>query len=332
MKKKKKKIVVIGGGTGSFMVLSGLKKHDVDLTAIVAVTDDGGGSTGRLRDEFGFLPVGDMRQCIAALSNSQDDSSLNKLLLYRFAKGEPGLKGHSLGNLILTALEDISGSEVKGLELASQIFKLKGEVVPVSLKLVRLVAHYKSGKKIEGEHKIEINRLKKGDRIVHLETRPIARINSRAKKAILAADLIILGPGDLFDSTIANLVIKGVPQAVKKSKAKTVYIVNLMTLRSQTEGFKVSDHLKTLEQYLSRKADYVLVNKTPIPQKILKTYQEKESEFSVKDDLGKDKRVIRGDFLDKRKIKKAPGDTLKRSLIRHHPGKLAKKIITLLKR
>ncbi len=331
MKKKKKKIVVIGGGTGSFMVLSGLKKHDLDLIAIVAVTDDGG-STGRLRDEFGFLPVGDMRQCIAVLSNSQGNDFLDKLLLYRFVKGERGLKGHSLGNLILIALEDIAGSEVKGLELASQIFKLKGEVIPVSLKLVRLVVHYKSGKKIKGEHKIEINKLKKGDRIVKLETTPIAKINSRAKEAILTADLIILGPGDLFDSTIANLIIKGVPQAIKKSKAKIIYIVNLMTLCSQTEGFKVSDHVKTLEQYLGRKVDYVLVNKTSIPQKIIKTYQRKESEFPVKNDLGEDKRVIRGDFLDKRKIKKAPGDVLKRSLIRHNPEKLAKKIITLLNR
>lgn len=326
---KEKKVVVIGGGTGSFMVLSGLKKWPVFLTAVVTVTDDGG-STGRLRDEFGFLPVGDMRQCIAALSDSQADSFLNKLLLYRFAKGGWGLKGHNLGNLILTALEDIAGSEIKGLELASQIFKLKGEVVPVSLELVRLVAHYKSGEKIEGEHKIEGNKLEKDDRIEKLKTKPQGRINPRAKKAILKADLIILGPGDFFNSTIANLVIKDVPQAIKKSKAKIVYIVNLMTLRSQTEGFRASDHVKTLEKYLGRKVDYILVNKTPIPPKILKTYREKEGESPVEDDLGEDKRVIRDDFLDRRKFKKTPGDALKRSLIRHHPEKLARKIIALL--
>lgn len=326
--KKRKKIVVIGGGTGSFMVLSGLKRYPLDLSAIVAVTDDGG-STGRLRDEFGFLPVGDMRQCIAALSTSQTNSFLNKLLLYRFNRGERGLKGHSLGNLILTALEDIAGSEIKGLELASQIFKLKGEVVPVSLRLVRLVAHYKSGKKIVGEHNIEVNKLKKSDRIVRLETTPVARINPRAKKAISEADLIILGPGDLFDSTIASLVIKGVPRAIKKSKAKIIYIVNLMTLCSQTEGFKASDHVRVLEEYLGRKVDYILLNKTPIPAKILRTYREKEGEFSVEDDFGQDKRVIRGHFLDKRKFRKNSGDALKRSLIRHNSEKLAKKIITL---
>lgn len=325
-----RRIVIIGGGTGSFVVLSGLKKWPVALAAIVAVTDDGG-STGRLRDEFGFLPVGDMRQCIAALSDENIDSHLMNLLLYRFDKGEKGLKGHSLGNLILTALEDITGSESRGLEMAGQIFKLKGQIFPVSLKLVKLVAYYNNGKKIVSEHKIEVKKLKQGERISKLTTQPKARINPRAKKLIEQADLIILGPGDLFDSTIANLVIQGVPPAIKKSGALIVNVVNLMTLRSQTEGFKASDHVKTLEQYLGKKVDYILMNTASIPKKILKNYREKEGEYPVADDLGKDERVIRGDFLDRKKFKKSSGDVLKRSLIRHSPEKLARKIIKILR-
>lgn len=325
----KKKVVVIGGGTGSFVVLSGLKKYPLDLVAVVTVTDDGG-STGRLRDEFGFLPVGDMRQCIAALSTTESNSALKNLLLYRFSRGEKGLKGHSLGNLILTALEDISGSEIKALELASEIFKLDGRVLPVTLKLVRLEAWYRSGKKILGEHKIETNKLQKNDRIIKLKTLPRAKINPRVKTAVENAHLIILGPGDLFDSTIANLVIIGVPEAIKKSRAKIVQVINLMTLKSQTEGFTASEHLKTLEKYLDKRVDYILVNKTPIPAKILEIYHQKEDEHPVKDDLKRDSRVIRGDFLDRRKFKITPGDVLKRSLIRHDPEKLAKKIVSLL--
>lgn len=325
---KKPKIVVVGGGTGSFVVLSGLKKYPVDLNAVVSVTDDGG-STGRLRDEFGFLPVGDLRQCIVALSENEDDSLLKKLLLYRFNKGEKGLKGHSLGNLILTALADIAGSGSKGLEFASKIFKLKGKVLPVSLKPGILVAYHNSGKKIVGEYNIEINKLKKGEGITNLVTFPEASINPGAKKILEAADLVIFGPGDLFNSTIANLVIKGVPEAIKKSKAKIVYVLNLMTLKSQTDGFMASHHVTTLEKYLKKPIDYILVNKEKIPQKILKIYKEKEGEDLVIDDLGKDKRVIRGDFLDKKKVKKTPGDVLKRSLIRHSSEKLAKKIMSL---
>lgn len=324
-KKIRLRIVVIGGGTGSAVVLSGLKKYNVDLTAIVAVTDDGG-STGRLRDEFGFLPVGDMRQCIAALS---DNLLLKDVLLYRFERCE-GLKGHNLGNLLLTALDDMTGSESKALELASRIFRIKGEILPVSLKLVKLAAKYKSGKKIVSEHKIEINKLGKDERIIGLYTIPSASVNPKAAKVIKQADLIILGPGDLFGSTIANLVIKGVPQAIKKSKAKVVLIVNLMTLKSQTHRFTAKEHVRQIERYLGKKVDFLIVNTKKIPTKILKTYQ-KLDEYPVIDDLGQAKRVIRGDFLANHYFRKNKADSLKRSLLRHDSGKLASCIMSLIK-
>lgn len=270
-------MVSIGGGTGTAVVLSGLKNYPVDITAIVAITDDGG-STGRLRDEFGFLPAGDLRQAIAALS---EDRLVRDLLLYRFEKGGAGLKGHNLGNLILTALEDILSSESKGVEAAGRIFRLKGKVLPVSNKPVQLAAQYQSGKIVVSEHKIEKTSIK-DDKIAKLYTIPKANINPKARQVILNGDLIILGPGDLYGSTIANLVIRGVKETLQESRAKIVYILNLMTRVSQTYGFTALDHIKELEKYLGRKVDFVLINSAKIPPEVLTVYQKKEDEYPIK--------------------------------------------------
>ena len=324
-KGKLKKIVVIGGGTGSFVLLSGLKQYPVELTAIVPVTDDGG-STGRLRDEFGFLPVGDMRQCLAALA--ADNGRLRRLLLYRFDKGK-GLVGHNLGNLILTALEDLVGSAPEAVGEAASIFRLKGRVYPVSKKLVKLVADYSSGKTIVSEYKIEKYHLKQGERIAKLYTKPATRLNELAAAAIRAAEMIILAPGDLYNSIIANLVISGMKSALKNSRAKLVYIVNLMTLNSQTHGFAASDHVKEIEKYTGKKVDYILINSQPIKKEIVKAYK-REQEHPVADDLNKDSRVIRQPLLSASVFQKPKSDSLKRSLLRHDSGKLAKAIIKLI--
>lgn len=320
-----KKIVVIGGGTGSFVLLSGLKEYPVELTAIVPVTDDGG-STGRLRDEFGFLPVGDMRQCLAALA--KENGLLRKLLLHRFVKGK-GLEGHNVGNLILTALEEITGGEPEAIAQAAKIFKLKGRVLPISNQLVKLAAEYSTGETIISEHKIETHRLGKNEKIIKLYTIPQASINPNAAQAIQTGDLIIFAPGDLYNSIIANLVISGTKAALKTSPAKFLYIVNLMTLNSQTNYFSASDHVLELEKYAGRKLDYILVNNQPVPSPIQQAYQ-LETEYTVIDDLAADSRVIRKPFLVNTQFKKAKTDQLKRSLLRHHPGKIAKTIISLI--
>jgi uncharacterized cofD-like protein len=321
--------IIIGGGTGSFIVLSGLKHYPVQLSALITVTDDGG-STGRLRDEFGFLPAGDMRQCIVALADENTaNNALRKLLLYRFDQGEPGLIGHNLGNLILTALEDLAGSETGGLKLASKIFKLKGEIHPISLDLVKLGAKYKSGKTIISEHLIEEHNLAEGNRITKLFTKPKAKINPQAKKTISRADFIILGPGDLYGSTIANLVIQGVPQAIQQSSAKIIYILNLMTLKSQTHKYTAKDHLQEIEKYLGRKVDYILVNSQSIPAKIIKKYAQMD-EHPIKDNLGSNSRVIRRKLLAKTKIQKSQSDLVKRSFLRHDSQKLAQIIFQLI--
>jgi len=320
-----KKIVVIGGGTGSFVLLSGLKQYPVDLTAITPVTDDGG-STGRLRDEFGFLPVGDMRQCLAALA--PENGLLRQLLTYRFNKGW-GLKGHNLGNLILTALEDMVGSEPEAIIHAAKIFRLKGKILPVSKKLVKLAAKYSSGKTIISEHKIETHKLKPEEKIIKLYTIPPASINPHARQAIKQADLIILAPGDLYNSLIANLVIKGVKAVIKKTKAKLIYVVNLMTLNSQTHNFTVKDHLNEIEKYSGRKIDKIIINKQPIPQSVIRAYHQQQ-EYPVKDDLYSNKKVIRKNLLAQSTYQKPQSDTLKRSLLRHDSNKLAEVIISLI--
>lgn len=319
-----KKIVVIGGGTGSFVLLSGLKEYPVELTAIVPVTDDGG-STGRLRDEFGFLPVGDMRQCLAALA--ANNGMLRPLLLYRFDKGK-GLAGHNLGNLILTALEDMVGSEPEAVAQAASLFRLKGKVYPVSKKLVKLVAEYSSGKTITSEHKIEDYKLKPSEKIIKLYTNPKTRVNQLAAEAIRQADLIILAPGDLYNSIIANLVIGGMKQALKTSKARLAYIVNLMTLNSQTHGFTAKDHVGEIEKYAGRKIDYILVNNQSIAESFKRIYR-KFDEYPVVDDLGDDERAIRKPLLSQLTFEKPKSDNLKRSLLRHDHKKLAQIIINL---
>ncbi|MEK7622719.1 MAG: gluconeogenesis factor YvcK family protein [Patescibacteria group bacterium] len=324
---QQKKIVVIGGGTGSFVLLSGLKNYPVDLTAIVPVTDDGG-STGRLRDEFGFLPVGDIRQCLAALA--KENGLFQKLFTYRFEKGK-GIKGHSLGNLFLTALEDILGSEPAAVEQISKLFRLKGTILPISRQMVKLAAEYSDGQTIISEHKIEVHRLKKNERIVKLYTLPQALINPQAKVAIETAELVIFAPGDLFNSLIASLVVKGSRSALQRSQAKLVYIVNLMTLNSQTNYFTALDHIKELEKYSGRKIDSIIVNNQPIPPVILQAYKT-QTEYSVEDNLGEDSRVIRQPLLANTPYQKPTSDSLKRSLLRHDSAKLARTIIKLINR
>lgn len=328
MAESRPKIVVIGGGTGSFVVLSGLKRHEVELGAVVTVADSGG-STGRLRSEFGFLPIGDIRQCLAALAKENGQDYIRQLLLYRFSKGGKGLTGHNLGNLLLTALTDLTGSEPKAIEVASRIFRLHGKVYPVSLDTVDLVATYEDGSQIVGEHEIDEPQGGGGKRIVRLASRKPAKLYSQVKAAILAADMVILSPGDLYTSLLPNLIIAGMPEALGKTSAKLVYVMNLMTRYSQTHGLTATGHVRELEQYSRRKLDRILVNSTPIPPPILAMYR-RENGYPVADDLGSDPRVTRADLLNRQAVPKAKGDKLQRSLVRHDPEKVAQALIKLL--
>ncbi|MCL5004165.1 MAG: YvcK family protein [Patescibacteria group bacterium] len=322
------KVVVMGGGTGSFVVLRGLKNYPVDLTAIINVTDSGG-STGRLRSEFGFLPVGDLRQCLAALARD-DDETLIKLLTYRFKKGR-GLSGHNLGNLILTSLRDIYGGEPKALEKAAEVFRISGRVFPVSLAQATLGVVYENGRRVYGEHSIDQPKFGGGLSIRQAFLKPKIRVYSRAARAIGEADLVVLGPGDLYTSTVPCLLVDGVGYALKKSKAKICYVINLVNRYSQTYGFTCSRYLEVLEQLVGRPFDAALVSTSRIPANIANAYRREKSEPPL-DDLVESGSltVVRADLAGKSVIKRVAGDELRRSFFRHDEDKLARALIKML--
>lgn len=311
-------VVVIGGGTGTSIVLSGLKQYPLNLTAVISVADSGG-STGRLRDEFGFLPVGDLRQAIAALATDTNQGYISKLLLYRFAKGQ-GLEGHNLGNLILTALQDMTGSTAKALSIASEIFQLRGKVYPITLKDIQLVIEYRDGTIEIGESVLDHKH--GGKPIASVKTSPRASISPMAKQAIETADCIVLGPGDLYGSLLPNLIIQGVKSAFSRSRATIVYIANLMTHFTQTHNMTAADHLKVIEKHLPKPVDYILLNQQPIAPTIANMYR-RQHEFPVIDDLADDPRVIRRNLINIISDKK-------QTYLRHHSHKIAQLIMRII--
>lgn len=324
--KKTPSIVVIGGGTGTSTVVSGLKSRQVQLTALVSVADSGG-STGRLRDEFGFQPVGDLRQSLAALAKTGSQDWIRKLLLYRFEKGE-GLKGHNLGNLILTALQDMAGSTTSALEIAERVFKLHGEIFPVTTQNVQLEVKYADGTVVCGEDHLNMHRTI-AKKIISTRLSPRARLYKKAAEALQHADLIVIGPGDVYASLLAALSVDGIKTVMKTVRAKVVYVVNLMSRFNQTHGMTVQHHLSCIEEAIGRKCDYVVINTGPIPSDILKKY-EQEQEYPVVNDVKQDKRVIMKDFIAQDVIEQHAGDILDRSLLRHDPVKLAQVLLKLI--
>jgi uncharacterized cofD-like protein len=309
------RIVVIGGGTGSYTVLRGLKNYDVDLEAIVSMMDSGG-STGVLRDEFGILPPGDARRCLIALS--PDTSMLRKLFEYRFKKGV-GLNGHSLGNLLITALRDITGDEVKAIREAAMILNIKGKVLPVTTTNCQLGIILQNGQTIVGETNIDIPRYDPDLRVKNLLLIPKPKAYEEAVKAIRKADKIVIGPGDLYTSVLPNLIISGIKQAIAKSKATKIYVCNIMTKYGETKGFKASDFVNELEKYLGKGVlDYVICNDQKPPQHLIKEYEKEKAEY-VEPNLenSKDYKVIKANLLS---------DT---DLARHDPDKLAKTIMNI---
>ena len=315
---KPKNVVVIGGGTGCFTVLSGLKKYPVNLSAIVTMADSGG-SSRILREDFGILPPGDVRQALIALSCSE--KSLANLFTYRFNEGS-GLSGHSFGNLLITALERIKGDFEKAVEEAGKLLNIKGEVIPVTLQNTNLYAVLENGQVIEGEDNIDVPKHDPNLKIEKVYLKPQVKINPRARSAILKADLIIIGPGDLYTSIIPNLLVKSISRAVSESKAKKVYICNLMTKFGETNNFTGPDFIEEVERYLGGKfLDYVVFNnKKPSSTRVAK-YEKEEAGFIKcnKDSFkGKKMKVIKGDFLRKK------------GFIRHDPNKLAKTLLKIL--
>ena len=323
--KKQKNIVVIGGGTGTFTVLSGLKKHPVNLTAIVTMADDGG-STGRLRDELGVLPPGDIRQCLVALSEGGDE--LRKLFNHRFDKGT--FAGHSFGNIFISALEQTTGGLDRALEVARDILKINGAVIPVTLQKIKLVAELNNGKILHGEHKITDYQLVSRFGIKHIYVEPKARANPKAVKAILDADVVIVGPGNLYCSLLPNVLIKGIPETLRKTKAKKIYVANLMNKYGHTDGFTVFDYVDEIERYLKKPFfDAVIFNVKRPSAALLKKYADEGETVTFKKRRGK-RQALGVNLLADELYKGTETDMLQRTLIRHDPDKLGRAIMQLI--
>jgi uncharacterized cofD-like protein len=328
MQTSDKKIVVIGGGTGSFTVLSALKPYASNLTAIVSMADDGG-STGVLRDELGVLPPGDVRQCLVALSESP---KVRDLFNYRFEEGTFG--GHSFGNILLTALEKVTGNFSEAVETASEILRVNGHVIPATLDNVRLKMSWDDASvTLHGERVIDADLFVHDPRQARLSLEPAANANPAAITAIESADLIVIAPGDLYTSLGPLLVIDGFGDALMTTKAKVVYVCNLVTKRGQTDGFDVADHANEIERFAGQHfLDVVLFNDAPPRETLAQKYEEEQAFMvpSAPDNEVTRYQVIAGDLLGD-VAQKNEGDTLPvtRSFIRHDAVKLGKALTKL---
>lgn len=330
---KKCKVLVIGGGTGTFTVLTGLKKYPrLDLSVIVSMMDDGG-SNRVIRDEFGLLPTSDIRQCIVALSEEHPSDLLRKLFSYRYNAGT-GIEGMTFGNLFMAALSDIYGSQELAIQKTCEFLDVKGRIIPVTFDKTHLVARYENGKQIMGEHTIdEPDEELAKYRIVELEVFPESVANPSAIKEIMESDYIIFGPGDLYTSILPNVLIPGIAEAVRRSPAKKIFVVNLMTKYGQTNNYKSSDFLRELEKYLGTGViNFCLVNESrSFPEGILDRYKLEKAK-PVTDNLKNTRtmKVIKADFISNEVYDKPVSDKTKRSLIRHDPAKLAKAILSII--
>jgi uncharacterized cofD-like protein len=318
---KKPNIVVIGGGTGTFVTLSGLKKYPVDLSAIVTMMDDGG-SSGKLRDQLGVLPPGDLRQCLVALSDASD--VWRKLFTYRFESGD--LDGHNFGNILLSALEKVSDNYQDALDEAHRVMDVQGRVIPVTYNTATIHVEYESGRMLVGEKLLDENSAD-GSTIKNAFLQPSAQITDDAAEAIANADYIIAGPGDLYSSIIAVALVDGVKDAIKQSKAQIVYIMNLMTKSSQTPSYTACQHVADLSKYFGRDPNFVVVNTGNISEDLIKLYAE-SNDVPVYDDLDSciKENVIRADIISDVAHSAKSGkhaQTLAHSIVRHDSDKLA---------
>jgi uncharacterized cofD-like protein len=316
------RIVAIGGGTGLSTILHGLKRYahpqrDVDITAVVTVTDDGG-SSGRLRREFDVLPPGDIRNCMVALS--EDEALLSKLFQYRFTDGR-GLKGHTFGNLFLTALTNLTGDFSRAVKLSSEVLASLGRIYPSTAANVMLEAELENGRVIAGETRISKSR----SRIKRIRTRPrVCKPLPETLEAIEQADLITFGPGSLFTSVVPNVLVRGIPEAIRRSHALRAYFVNLMWQPGETIGFLASDHVAAINRHAGLNLfDVVVVNTRSISARQRRKYVAEQAQSVVNDinrlvDMGL--QVMAADLLGEGEI------------VRHDPRATAEVAMELARR
>lgn len=325
------RITVIGGGTGSFTLLGALKNHTSQLAAIVNMADDGG-SSGVLRDELGALPAGDIRQCLVALS---DSPRMRDLFSYRFDRGTFG--GHSFGNIFLTALEQMTGEFSQAVEIASEVLRVNGTVIPATLDDVRLVMAWPGAGSLvlRGERVIDAEFFRRDPRKATLTLEPTPSVNPIAIAAIEQADIVVIAPGDLYTSLGPLLVIDGIGQALRQTRAKVVYVNNLVTKAGQTTGFTVFDHASEIERFAGGPClDAVIYNSKRPDAATMQRYKEEGAEIVKADRRRLEAQpytAIAGQFLDQpvTNVAKVDGLGVRRNLIRHNPERVAKAIINL---
>jgi uncharacterized cofD-like protein len=306
-------VVAIGGGTGLSHLLRGLKQHDINITAIVTVADDGG-STGRIRREYDIPAPGDLRNCIVALAD--DESLVNQLFQYRFDRDGSDLKGHSLGNLFITALTQVTGSFEQAVLEFGRVVNIRGRVMPSTLENIELCAELVDGTKVHGESKISGD--KAPIRKVYLQPEAPAAYEP-ALEAIVNADLIILGPGSLYTSVIPNLLVSGVVDAIRWSRGTTVYACNVATQRGETDHFTATDHIRAVVEYLGRgNLDYAVVNSN------------RASAEAIKPDLGVQAVLVDGQITIYDGVKIVGADVISdTNPLRHDPAKLSQVLVSL---
>jgi uncharacterized cofD-like protein len=287
MNDKRRKLVTIGGGSGQFALLFGLRDIDsIDITAIVSMVDSGG-STGRLRDELGILPPGDVLKCVLALSPHRD--MVRTILLKRFS-GDGRLQGHNAGNMLLTMLAEYTGDFSAGVRALAEILDARGTILPVTVDKATLVAELTDGSRIYGQSAIDIPRDTQRERIKDIYLVPhhhdSISVYPPVIEAITCADYIVIGPGDLYTSIVPNLIVPGVKEAFRQTKAAVLYVVNIMTKFGETHNFSGFDFVKKVEEYIGRNVDGVIYNTTMPNHKILKQYRQQKAEFVEVEDYG----------------------------------------------
>lgn len=313
------KVVAIGGGTGLSTMLRGLKYYTSNITAIVTVGDDGGGS-GSLREELGILPPGDIRNCILALADTEP--LMEELLQYRFQDGN--LKNQSFGNLFLAAMNGVSSNFEEAVQKMSSVLAVTGRVLPVTLDDMVLKAKLKNGNIVEGESNIPEEAIKQNSPIKRIFIEPQdARALDEAVEAIMDADAVILGPGSLYTSVIPNLLVKDISKALKKTKGIRIYVSNIMTQEGETDGYGVAEHIQAIYNHCGNEViDYVATNTEIISEEVKQKYLEQNAKQVTVDEQKISKfnvEVIEGDFI-----------TIEKGFIRHNPDKLAKFLMGII--
>lgn len=310
-------VTVIGGGTGSFSVLSGLAPYENLWVQSIVTMMDSGGDSGRLRDEFGVLPPGDLRRCLVALS--EESKLLRDLFSFRFQ--EPPLVGRNFGNLFILALTRLLGSEPEAIEAISRILKIRGRAIAVTWDHSHLFAELADGTLVAGEANINVPDHDATIPIARVYLDPPAQANAEALQAILESDFIVFAPGDLYTSTIPNLLVKGIPEAIQQAQAPLIYVLNLMTKYGETDDYTASQHLAQIVRYAGRVPDAVLVHQGIVPAEMAMKYEEEKAR-QVRIDK---------DALSRMGVKLVKtGDVMSAtSLVRHDPARTAQALLRM---